>query len=1683
MNALVFDKDGNTELEKLGGLSLDDSNEFENRVDRSSVNASYPNMEQFKKQMMSSPSLMSPVTSTPPPPPPSSSSIQAAGTGAPKQHGYADEQTKLELQKQLEYYFSAKNLQNDSYLRSQMDAEDYVAISLIAQFKRIKQLTSDMNLIISIIKQSSQLQLDPTSTRLRSVGGSAGGLITINTFSKKPSKSYINSSDQKAMSLLQQQQRCVLILREVAPEASLEKIKDLFSNKEPDCPACHQCESAGNDSWYVTFNNEEQAQKALQYLKLEVQTFMDKPIRARIKAHTTIPRSTSSLLNNNSSSNSNSTNKLTSLSPSSPPLSSNSSQNQPGPPQTPTQSLPASYNQQLLAYETPPSSSYMSQTSSPSPAPIYSNINQELSYHDGNNIQLVVQKPPDFDMQSINSNISNKISNQSQQFNYLNFSQSPHLKYLPNGKPMNLISNQHYLFSPGPPINSPNGTPRPIIAQTNNQYWQLNNGSQVFTTPPKQSLKYNNDDPQSQSSVPINKQASTSNLSLNNSNNNNSSDTFKATELTESEATKSFTSPNPTESHSITELSPASLISYPAAQGMGQSILQIPSYYQPQQSQQPQMIQIPINSNSYNRSSPAAIQAFYQSLSQSPSQQYIPLISSNNNNQQSTPILSSTSSSSLNSVALSNQVVQQGPGQPITYSNLPGGYQHPQFIIQNPQYLSHQNVNQTAQISIISNSGSSAGAQLMGPGITLNSSYYNSNSTKSSTPAPTSSGSSSNNTLSGSSNGAQQITSPPIYNPNSYFIATNLPVNNNNTSNNNNNNPNNNINSNNSNGASVSAALTAAYQYYHSIQMNSAFPHQHPHQQYNIPNNQNIAQLNSYHSGMQPTAQMYPGNQQPHQTQQSMPIFYEIVQPQYDGSSNPIPLASFSQGTAPPSIQLQNQSQTNLTNETQNQLTKSSSENASNSTSNVSTSVANNLSANTQATNNALAIASQTPVQFGNLMQQSAVQSQQHTSPPAVFIYPGNPQNNLIINQLNTNTSQLLTTPLGGTSSSNSNGQSVPVFNNSSISNGNARRANSGNSNSAIESRNSSFGNQPHINYQLNSHRSYNTNPRIKYMSNSNESSAGVISNQHHSNSHHHNHHPHSNQNFSQNMNSSSTYQSNKTYHQSVNSSNSHSIVSESTASSSRSSTSNTPMTLVGNLNEMSKTTNDDSNNGHKNESEKLAQVSKSPPNNSDLVSFPPLSNIPVNTNIQQQPQQQKQTNSNEASELESVQLDPAIICISNSTLPSSPAIINSNASTSTNKYTKSTGNLNKILATSTAEHSTGSENSNSSSVNNQAPPVSNKHQSNLKYEMIKSHLGYNRTTHFSTNSNPDYHQQQKQPNNNNNNNNSNTQQHHHQMHQGSQANQTYSNNNNNMYKLNTGGSSGNYSRKSIDGIHSQNNNQRMHSHHGINQGSASVSGKFYSNNNNERSSSTGGGGGSNKNYHGRQNSSNNSQASNNNSAENKSSSALQTVINNESNQHVSSPSFNRKQKGSNSHQNKGHTAQNFKENNSKTSNEGNQKFSNTHIHTNANSADSSNLIAQSNSSLMSSSSSLQNNEDDMNSLSNNSWNNKKLTFAEIVQQKANSVNGSESKLVNQTAQIMSQQDVSSGCFSNTSSVSVTSANSSQATTPTTQPQATYFAVTSSSDQSAINDQSQKPSCFALNQSNSPTITNSSIQV
>jgi la-related protein 1 len=62
---------------------------------------------------------------------------------------------------QLEYYFSIENLCKDMYLRSHMDSQGWVPLSVIAGFNRIKSLTEDMNLVRHVCQMSRHIEFRP----------------------------------------------------------------------------------------------------------------------------------------------------------------------------------------------------------------------------------------------------------------------------------------------------------------------------------------------------------------------------------------------------------------------------------------------------------------------------------------------------------------------------------------------------------------------------------------------------------------------------------------------------------------------------------------------------------------------------------------------------------------------------------------------------------------------------------------------------------------------------------------------------------------------------------------------------------------------------------------------------------------------------------------------------------------------------------------------------------------------------------------------------------------------------------------------------------------------------------------------------------------------------------------------------------------------------------------------------------------------------------------------------------------------------------------------------------------------------------------------------------------------------------------------------------------------------------
>lgn len=74
-------------------------------------------------------------------------------------HGSQQPSFQDQIRQQVEYYFSAKNLQSDKFLRKNMDRQGFVDIALIAQFPKMLALKTDIYVITEALKGSKKLQV------------------------------------------------------------------------------------------------------------------------------------------------------------------------------------------------------------------------------------------------------------------------------------------------------------------------------------------------------------------------------------------------------------------------------------------------------------------------------------------------------------------------------------------------------------------------------------------------------------------------------------------------------------------------------------------------------------------------------------------------------------------------------------------------------------------------------------------------------------------------------------------------------------------------------------------------------------------------------------------------------------------------------------------------------------------------------------------------------------------------------------------------------------------------------------------------------------------------------------------------------------------------------------------------------------------------------------------------------------------------------------------------------------------------------------------------------------------------------------------------------------------------------------------------------------------------------------
>ncbi|TKY57085.1 La-related protein 1A [Spatholobus suberectus] len=90
-----------------------------------------------------------PVNPTPQPPPPETVSLRTS------------------IVKQIDYYFSDENLQNDHYLISLMDDQGWVPISTVAGFKRVKKMSTDIPFILDALQSSNTVEVQGDKIRKR----------------------------------------------------------------------------------------------------------------------------------------------------------------------------------------------------------------------------------------------------------------------------------------------------------------------------------------------------------------------------------------------------------------------------------------------------------------------------------------------------------------------------------------------------------------------------------------------------------------------------------------------------------------------------------------------------------------------------------------------------------------------------------------------------------------------------------------------------------------------------------------------------------------------------------------------------------------------------------------------------------------------------------------------------------------------------------------------------------------------------------------------------------------------------------------------------------------------------------------------------------------------------------------------------------------------------------------------------------------------------------------------------------------------------------------------------------------------------------------------------------------------------------------------------------------------------
>nr|XP_018622525.1 la-related protein 1C-like isoform X2 [Nicotiana tomentosiformis] len=78
-----------------------------------------------------------------------------------------DPQMQTKIVNQIDYYFSDENLIKDTFLRRNMDEHGWVPVMLIAGFKKVMQLTDNIQLILDVMRSSTAVEVQGEKLRRR----------------------------------------------------------------------------------------------------------------------------------------------------------------------------------------------------------------------------------------------------------------------------------------------------------------------------------------------------------------------------------------------------------------------------------------------------------------------------------------------------------------------------------------------------------------------------------------------------------------------------------------------------------------------------------------------------------------------------------------------------------------------------------------------------------------------------------------------------------------------------------------------------------------------------------------------------------------------------------------------------------------------------------------------------------------------------------------------------------------------------------------------------------------------------------------------------------------------------------------------------------------------------------------------------------------------------------------------------------------------------------------------------------------------------------------------------------------------------------------------------------------------------------------------------------------------------